>query len=391
MSTTMISVSSCARRRSCLMDCAQSAASPTPDSREEDTGIYRANWQRDGVYAGTGVDHVPSLAWTYPQANPAWQGVLVARDVVYYLVGYQLVALEATSGKVLWTKKSSPILPAIANGVLYYEDNRTLYALNLSTQSLLWHYDAPNKLTLSPLVATEAVVVGTSAGEICAVDRSNGSQRWRAKVGDTTGDKDAREPGSIPVSIASADGRLFVVAQQIISPDNVDYVNYRDMIYSLDIAQGRKQWTTRPTARVQSLTATNGQLYLATDDNYVSALDQATGTTVWTYEPPAGAYGPLAVTGDTLFIGDTGSNVVALSLRDRVIRWRFPTAGKVEGISVSHNVVYAGSDDHRLYAINEATGHERWHYESAGAVWTPPVITNGAVYFAGEQGLFALH
>jgi outer membrane protein assembly factor BamB len=95
------------------------------------------------------------------------------------------VILDAATGDYLGTF-SADTTPAIADGTLYTVNAGKLQATSdggLGT--ICWTFTGDGALNSAPVVAGDDVFVGSSDGNVYAVDTANGSQLWSASVGNT--------------------------------------------------------------------------------------------------------------------------------------------------------------------------------------------------------------
>lgn len=128
--------------------------------------------------------------------------------------GYQVIALEAKTGRTLWTYRKTPIqgarvLHQTTRGVALYGDkvyfaagDAFLVALNAKTGREVWSTQVADSLSgyymsLAPLVADGKVMVGVSGGEngirgfVAAFDPESGKEIWKTYTVPAPG-----EPGS---------------------------------------------------------------------------------------------------------------------------------------------------------------------------------------------------
>jgi outer membrane protein assembly factor BamB len=132
--------------------------------------------------------------WTYDAKLGIGGDVVVAGDRV--LLGsrsYDLIALDAATGKELWKHYywfswiESP--PVVRDGVIYTgsSDATNVYAINLSDGSLRWKTAVPGWSWQRTAVNDELVVAGTAgvgafpgsrSGSLLALDRATGAIRW---------------------------------------------------------------------------------------------------------------------------------------------------------------------------------------------------------------------
>jgi outer membrane protein assembly factor BamB len=132
--------------------------------------------------------------WTYDSKLAIGGDVVVAGDRV--LVGsrsYDLIALDATTGKELWKHYywfswiESP--PMVRDGVIYTgsSDATNVYAINLADGSLRWKTAVPGWSWQRTAVTDDLVIAGTAgvgafpgsrSGSLLALDRASGAIRW---------------------------------------------------------------------------------------------------------------------------------------------------------------------------------------------------------------------
>ena len=135
-----------------------------------------------------------SARWTYDAKLGVAGDVVVAGDRV--LVGsrsYDLIALDAATGKELWKHYywfswiESP--PVVRDGVIYTgsSDALNVYAINLADGALRWKTGVPGWSWQRTAVTDSLVIAGTAGagpfpgsrvGSLVALDRATGAIRW---------------------------------------------------------------------------------------------------------------------------------------------------------------------------------------------------------------------
>ncbi|MGH2506135.1 MAG: PQQ-binding-like beta-propeller repeat protein, partial [Ktedonobacteraceae bacterium] len=75
--------------------------------------------------------------------------------------------------------------PAIAKGDGYFLQNGILYGINLSNKDILWSFAGDGDLVTSPIIVNQYVIVGSSSGNLYALDSATGQQVWNVNVGVT--------------------------------------------------------------------------------------------------------------------------------------------------------------------------------------------------------------
>lgn len=114
---------------------------------------------------------------------------LLTRDGRLYVTSYngRLLALEATSGEVLWERESSSYLSPMLVGDTLYTVNEASHVLALDALSgrVIWESDAlEGRWLTSPTFVDGRIVVGDYEGYIHLLDARSGDLVGRRNVGD---------------------------------------------------------------------------------------------------------------------------------------------------------------------------------------------------------------
>ena len=71
------------------------------------------------------------------------------------------------------------------------------------------------------------------------------------------------------------------------------------------------------------------------------------------------------------------------------IKWKFPTGDRIVSSPVlSDGAIYFGGDDGNIYAVEAASGRQLWKHTTGGPVPCTPAIDNGVVYATSYDGKF---
>ncbi len=150
--------------------------------------VYASTYYGGRVYdfaAGTG-----KIIWSQTPSGCCLTGpVSIAGGLAYVLNGGLHVYNATTGGRVFTTGSGYYETPAVSNGVVYIQSVNDLVALDASTGALIWSSptmggDAVSSLT--PAVDGNTVVVGTTR-YLIAFNATTGARRWTIDGGfDTT-------------------------------------------------------------------------------------------------------------------------------------------------------------------------------------------------------------
>lgn len=255
-----------------------------------------------------------------------------------------------------------------------------------------WRITTDGTVRSTPAVTTATVYVGTSAGTLLAVDRSDGAIRWRYDAG-----------SPLPSSPLVADGTVVIAARD-------------GSVHAVEARTGRGRWTTRPTDElplpwgregwdywVSSPAVVDGLVLIGTPDGRLAALDLATGAEQWARDLGARTRSSPAVVDGIVFIGDDAGIVHAVTLADGRPVWRHETEGATlssaefgwdrvsirASPAVADGVVYIGSRDGGLYALDASDGRRLW-YADHGAPWVvaSAAVRDDRVWIGSSDGLF---
>ncbi len=197
-----------------------------------------------------------TLAWTYPRVGSISTSPVVANGVLYFGADISLYALDSGSHAIRWNFQTGGGVfstPTVVNGVVYAGSaDHSLYALDARSGSKLWSF-ATGAFISSPAVANGVVYVGSGDKSLYALDARSGSKLWSFATG-----------AFISSSPAVVNGVVYVGSE--------DY-----SLYALDARSGSKLWSFATGRVIESSPAVvNGVVYFSSDSLY--ALDARLGS-----------------------------------------------------------------------------------------------------------------
>ncbi|NUW42788.1 outer membrane protein assembly factor BamB family protein [Nonomuraea rhodomycinica] len=337
------------------------------------------------VYATSGDGTVSALdaatgavRWRHRTGGSVEDGHVVAHGAVYAAgsVG-GLVALDAGTGRPRWSRKlivSGHLV--VAAGRLYlwtrhptWSLKAELVALDATSGKRLWSFEpAGDMLTPEPVLAGDVVLAGSDHGVVYALAPATGTERRRYRLG------------------AEHDRILLLRAgATVYATSSSGDVN------ALDAVSGEVRWRSRITGTIASRpVVAGGTVYVGDDEGTTHALDAATGTPLW--QVRAGGDQPMftwraAVAGGLLYTVGRDRTLYALDTATGRTRRRLPLpGGRGSGPVAADGTIHVSDREGTLYTLDAATGTVRSRFRTGGTAQTDPVVADGFVYLGSSNG-----
>jgi outer membrane protein assembly factor BamB len=139
---------------------------------------------------------------------------VVANNVLYSLLGDLAngIYVNATTGAQLGTF-TADVVPAINSTTGLFLQSGTLNAKSLSDYSTMWSFKGDGGLVTSPIIVNQAVIVGSSSGQVYGLNAATGAQLWTANAGGAI----SAGNGNVISALAAGDGLLVVPAGNTLS------------------------------------------------------------------------------------------------------------------------------------------------------------------------------
>jgi outer membrane protein assembly factor BamB len=278
-------------------------------------------------------------------------GLATSGNRVFATTGYgELVALDATSGAILWRQRvDAPISGAPAtDGSAVYVSGRdgSAWAVDATDGKVIWQVvGTPGKTayvgTAAPTIGDRAVIFPSSGGDLMAVLKIGGGTKvWQSSLAgkrlgrayaltsDVTGDAviagktlfAGSGSGRTVAMSASSGERIWSAGEGALGPvavagGSIFLVNDEAKLVRLDAATGEPIWsvempyfTKDKIKRRKGIFAhygpimAGGRIIVVSSDGILRAFDPVNGTLVHTAEIPGGAAAQPAVAGGTLYV-----------------------------------------------------------------------------------------
>lgn len=338
-------------------------SSPVTDEKflyvADSAGTISALDKRDG-----------STKWTFStkpedeNSESHGSGIAVEEGKVIVTSSYgEVIALDNSSGKVLWRKKlDAPFRtsPTIHNGKIYAVSltNKT-HALSLKDGAELWtHVGTPELTALlggaSPAVVNDMVVTTYSSGEVFALHPETGAPLWSDML-------------MSALRVDSVSSIPHVRARPIITETHVYVISHGGRFVCLDKTNGMRVWQLEISG-IRSPALIGDYLFLITQDNQVVCVQKMTGKIRWSVQlpklynvlnpgfglspvsDPMTWAGPVAVNDELLFSGSNG-DLLFLSAKDGSKKSLIATKDSmIQSPIVANKTIYVLSENGRVKA-----------------------------------------
>jgi len=310
------------------------------------------NPSADGPTAGVQV------SWRYTLCGPSEASTIVSTETTH--LEHHVIDTQTGENADEWTFSRST--PTINDGMTYSPvggadvDGPQLQARDATSGEVRWMTGLPRYgYPSSPTVANETVY--TAAGDLFAMDRETGEERWRFEI---PSEVDAVGPPA--------------VREQTVYVADDDRT-----VYAVEAETGDERWRITPTQEggpspIPSVA--NGLVYIVinSDENSeLKAVIPADGSVVWRHETKLSLYSPVAITERSVFV--VGSDyeqgfVMALDPETGEQQWQegVDNSRYLGTVAVGGENVYAGAinevDTAPVYALDQATGEQQWQFET---------------------------
>ena len=252
-------------------------------------------------------------------------------------------------------------------------------ALDAATGEQRWKFTTGDVVHASPAYADGVLFFGSWDSYFYAVDAASGKEKWRFHGGE---DPLIHNQVGFQSSPALANG--------------VVYTGCRDSnVYALDAVTGKEKWRcNNELSWVNSSPAiAQGKVFFATSDSSLfRVVEAATGKEVIRQQAKAYMFSSPAVVGDVVFVGVLNGTLEARDVKTGDLLWEFQTEASKQNkgwiLTADRKfnaplLFYSGWRETPIVAVDRQFG--------IGAIFSSPLIANGAVYFGSTDGfLYAL-
>lgn len=271
--------------------------------------------------------------------------------------------------------------PVLSGEVLYSVGAAGIVqAHSVSNGKRLWKVELETVISAGLGASPELLLLGTAAGEVLALSRSDGALRWRSRVSSE------------------------VLAPPVAAKDNLVIVRCGDGVTeALSLDSGEQLW--RFASQVPSLSLRGVAMPVVSDDlvllglanGHLAALSVFDGVLQWeaTVVVPQGRTdlermvdvdaAPLVV-GDVVYVTAHQGRVLALSKLTGTTLWSRDLGGSV-GLALDQQTLYLVDDAGQIWALDRRNGATLWKSEKLKyREVSAPLAYDGAVVVGDFEG-----
>lgn len=308
---------------------------------------------------------------------------------------------------VLWRKQTAGTVrssPVIAGGMLVVgSSDGNLYALDAKTGHEKWRFTADSAVSSTAAIASGRVFFSSHAGTFYAVKFEDGTLLWKTRFGPDAARAYEHETGEHPVTY---DGD-FLLSSAAVFNDTVVVGGGDGLVYALNAQSGHPRWKFRTEGRVRSSPAISlGVVYVGSYDGSLYAIAFDSGKLLWRYDTKGRSLNSAdfgfdrrsilsspSVSDGIVYIGSRDSHLYAVDAATGTLKWLCDyekNDGMTWAISspaVRGGFVYMGTADGRfVHALRTADGQELWRFRMPGRVWSSPAIAGSQLYITNQSG-----
>jgi outer membrane protein assembly factor BamB len=253
-----------------------------------------------------------------------------------------------------------------------------LHALDARTGRERWRFATGGRLRARPALVASAVYLPSDDGWLYRLDAARGTLRWKVRL---LPDSIVRLPIDAPGSkydftssaVATAGGALVVGT-------------HAGRVLALDPASGETLWEAATGGPVLAAPGVaGGQVFAGSFDGRVYALDADDGHVLWTHDTGAPVTSTPVPEQGVVVVGSRSYDLLGLDAATGEVRWEhYLWYSWIESTArVAGGVAYVGSSDAAsVFALDPKTGALLWESDDHGLCWGRPAVTADRVIVA---------
>jgi len=377
------------------------------------SGVERASASGGDVLWRFDMGGVDADGRQYYDALVSWRSSPTVVDGVVYQgwLDGNLYAIDSSTGELLWEFQTGDWIvssPMVKGNTVYVGSSNGLYAVNTGDGTERWKLSLPRddefsrpRFSSSPIATDDVVYAASTNGVLYALDTSNGEEFWRYTITGAFWSSPTLRDGILYIGSKTDSGQLSGATGQG-SPE-VTYGN----LHAVDASKGVEEWryidrqkslSERPEPKdlntlrdgvYWSPTVSEGSVYTGRP---AMSIDIQNGSVNWVFEGGDYISSPTKV-GSTILAGSEELFAVDASYEGDTRQYEEPAqwshslgSESVSSPTVAGDKVFVGSNQ-GIHSIGLSDGTDAWSMTEVGRVSSSPVVVDGTVYFASDDGI----
>jgi len=278
--------------------------------------------------------------------------------------------------KLEWSFKTGADIiasPVVGNDKVYIgSSNGNVYALDFNSGKEIWKFNSGDDIEASALLIDSTLFVGNLGGEFFALNANSGSLKWKTKVsGDIRGSANY-------VKVSENKTLIFVGS-------------YDNKMYCFDFVAGEKIWEYKTKNYINGAPATDGKyVVFGGCDSKLHIVNVVDGSSAG--EVKTGSYipGSSALVEGFSYLGKYDSRMLKIDVANKEIVWQFKDE-KIGGAffstpAIGEETIVVGCRNRYFYCLDKNTGAKKWSFRTQDEIDSSPVIAGEKVIFGSADG-----
>jgi len=266
----------------------------------------------------------------------------------------------SATAKVIWQKSTGSyskkqyvkIHPAISGNILFIAGGSSASALDKTNGSLRWKTPVADTVTAGVNIGEGMVFVGTLGGNAIALDQATGKPRWAQ----------------------SLNGEVSAVSEAV--GGMVVFRTNDGKVHGLSTSTGEILWQQNRKTPILSLRGTSvpivtgNKVIVEFDNGKLTAFDMQAGNAIWEtiLAVPRGRTeldrvvdidGKIKLSGSTLYVATYNGQIAAVNVNNGATNWSRGYSTDT-GVDSDGNGVYTVREDGDLFKLNANNGSPAW-------------------------------
>jgi outer membrane protein assembly factor BamB len=262
--------------------------------------------------------------------------------------------------------------PAIDEAIVYIgSSDGNVYAIDLKTGEQVWSYKTDGAVEATACVVDDLVFIGSSDSFLYALDKVTGELKWKSETGGqilgSANRIDSEESEALRIIVGSYDSRL----------------------YCLNSADGKVVWIYETDNYVNGTPAVeNERIAFGGCDGMIHIVSAGDGSSIKRIDGGTYIAGSSAILEGKVYVGNYENTFMKADIIKGEIVWKYTGSdtGYYSSPSVSNDVVVVGGRDNRIHCVDAGSGKKKWTFQTLGEVDSSPIICSEKVIVGSGDG-----